>query len=161
MRTTLHPELRSASQAMETMACDCFAPSPRSKAAALQTAGTCASRHLTAQSFSRQAKECCAIGIAHPICMRNRTTYLMALLLASSMAHADTVRCPAKVTSMDMTKGEYSPLPGATFVLQNFSAIMTARGPSSPLCFNRITAIDHGQVFISSESLTHLFGQKI
>lgn len=93
--------------------------------------------------------------------MRSRGFLFLAVLLASSVAHAGTLRCPAKVTSMDMTKGEYSPMPGATFELQNFSALMTARGTSSPLCFNRTTEIHRGQVFISSESLTHLFGQKI
>jgi len=77
------------------------------------------------------------------------------------MAHADALRCPAKVTAMEVAKGDYSPMPGATFELQNFSALMTSRGKSSPLCFNRITEINHGQVFISSASLTHLFEQKI
>ena len=62
---------------------------------------------------------------------------------------------------MDVAKGDYSPIPGATFELQNFSALMRARGNSSPLCFNRTTEINHGQVFVSSESLTHLFAQKV
>ena len=76
-------------------------------------------------------------------------------------AQADTLRCPAKVTSMEVAKGDYSPLPGATFELQNFSALMTSRGNSSPLCFNRMTEISHGQVFVSTASLTKLFDQKI
>ena len=62
---------------------------------------------------------------------------------------------------MEMGKGQYSPMPGAIFELQNFSAQMRARGNTSPLCFNRITEISHGQVFISSASLTHLFENKI
>lgn len=62
---------------------------------------------------------------------------------------------------MEVSKGDYSPLPGATFELQNFSALMTARGNSSPLCFNRMTEISHGQVFVSNTSLTHLFEQKV
>jgi hypothetical protein len=95
------------------------------------------------------------------MCMRLSSACFLVLLLASSFAHADTLRCPAKVTSMDMLKGAYSPMAGATFELQNFAALMTARGNSSPLCFNRMTEISHGQVFISSASLTHLFDQKI
>ena len=93
-------------------------------------------------------------------CMR--VLYLSILILMiTSAAAADTVRCPARVTAMEMGKGQYSPMPGATFDLQNFSAQMVARGKSSPLCFNRTTEIEHGQVFISSASLTHLFEQKI
>jgi hypothetical protein len=85
----------------------------------------------------------------------------LVLVVAGCAAQADTLRCPAKVTSMEMAKGEYSPMPGAVFELQNFSAAMTARGNASPLCFNRMTEIHHGQVFISSASLSHLFEQKI
>lgn len=76
-------------------------------------------------------------------------------------AYAETLRCPASVTLMEMNKGQYSPMQGATFELQNFSAHMVARGKNSPLCFNRMTEIEHGQVFISSASLTHLFERKI
>jgi hypothetical protein len=83
------------------------------------------------------------------------------ILMVTCLAGADTLRCPARVTAMEVSKGGYSPMPGATFELQNFSALMTARGNSSPLCFNRMTEINHGQVFISSESLTHLFAQKV
>ena len=83
------------------------------------------------------------------------------VLMMTCAAQADTLRCPAKVTSMEVAKGDYSPLPGATFELQNFSALMTSRGNSSPLCFNRMTEISHGQVFVSTASLTKLFDQKI
>jgi hypothetical protein len=93
--------------------------------------------------------------------MRRCYTFLIVVMIGWCAAHADTLRCPAKVTAMEMGKGQYSPIPGATFELENFSAQMTARGNSSPLCFNRTTEISHGQVFISSSSLTHLFSQKI
>jgi hypothetical protein len=93
--------------------------------------------------------------------MRRYGLLCLAMMLLAGVASADTLRCPARVTSMEMTKGDYSPIPGATFELQNFSALMTARGNNSPLCFNRMTEISHGQVFISSASLTHLFDQKI
>jgi uncharacterized membrane protein YeaQ/YmgE (transglycosylase-associated protein family) len=85
----------------------------------------------------------------------------LVLIVAGCAAKADTLRCPAKVTTMEMGKGQYSPMPGAVFELQNFSAAMTSRGNTSPLCYNRTTNISHGQVFISSSSLTHLFEQKI
>jgi uncharacterized membrane protein YeaQ/YmgE (transglycosylase-associated protein family) len=93
--------------------------------------------------------------------MRKCIVLSLLLVVVVGVAQADTLRCPAKVTTMEMGKGQYSPLPGAVFVLENFSAVMTARGNTSPLCFNRTTDISHGQVFISSSSLTHLFAQKI
>jgi hypothetical protein len=93
--------------------------------------------------------------------MRNYVWLALLLITLAGAAQADTVRCPAKVTTMEMGKGQYSPMPGAVFELQNFSASMTARGNTSPLCFNRTTNISHGQVFIGSSSLTRLFGQKI
>ena len=60
-----------------------------------------------------------------------------------------------------MERGQYSPLEGATFNLQDFAANMVARGKTSPLCFARTTDVLHGQAFISSESLTKLFAQKV
>jgi hypothetical protein len=93
--------------------------------------------------------------------MRKNVWLGLVLIAFAGAAQADTLRCPAKVTTMEMGKGQYSPMPGAVFVLQNFSAAMTSRGNTSPLCYNRMTNISHGQVFISSSSLTHLFEQKI
>lgn len=60
-----------------------------------------------------------------------------------------------------MEKGQYSPLEGTTFSLQDFAANMVARGKASPLCFARTTDVLHGQVFISAESLARLFAQKV
>jgi hypothetical protein len=39
-------------------------------------------------------------------------------------------------------EGQYSPLQGATFDLQEFAANMVARGKSSPLCFALRTHLD-------------------
>jgi hypothetical protein len=79
----------------------------------------------------------------------------------ASAAQAEQLRCPSPVTKMTMEKGQYSPLEGATFNLQDFAATMVARGKTSPLCFARNTDVLHGQAFISSESLTKLFAQKV
>lgn len=79
----------------------------------------------------------------------------------ASAAEAEQLRCPSPVTKMTMEKGQYSPLEGATFNLQDFAANMVARGKTSPLCFARTTDVLHGQAFISSDSLTKLFAQKV
>ena len=69
--------------------------------------------------------------------------------------------CPATVTHMSVAQGSYSPAGGATFDLKDFSAEMISRSKAKPLCFARKTKITHGEVFVSSESLTKLFTQKI
>jgi hypothetical protein len=62
---------------------------------------------------------------------------------------------------MTVEKGQYSPVEGATFNLQDFAANMVALGKTSPLCFERTAHVLRGRAFISSESLTKLFDQKV
>jgi len=45
-------------------------------------------------------------------------------------------------------------------VLQDFTANQVARGKVSPLCFMRMTDIQHGDVFIDTQSLSHEFETK-
>jgi hypothetical protein len=85
---------------------------------------------------------------------------LPAVLVASGGA-TDPVRCPARVTRMKLERGSYSPQPGAEYDLRGFEAEMVARGKSAPLCFVRTTQIRSGEVFVSNESLTHMFQQKL
>lgn len=59
-----------------------------------------------------------------------------------------------------MSTGDYSPQAGVRFALQDFSANQVARGKVSPLCFMRITDIQHGDVFIDAQSLSHEFETK-
>ena len=87
---------------------------------------------------------------------------LTIIVLACQIAEAaDNVRCPQPVTFLAMDRGEYSSMPGAVFGLQHFAARMVARGKTQPLCSARMTEIQHGNIFISSESITKIFGQKI
>lgn len=82
-------------------------------------------------------------------------------LLLCSFASAAPQKCPAPVTRLTTAKGEYSPQDGVTFGLQDFAARMVAVGKTSPLCYQRVTDIDHGEVFVSSQSLSHEFESKI
>jgi hypothetical protein len=93
--------------------------------------------------------------------MRVLVGLLMLTQLCLLANAADQLRCPARVTHMKMDRGSYSPLPGAVFDLQAFDADMVARGKTAPLCFARTTEVRTGEVFVSSESLTRLFAQKI
>lgn len=85
----------------------------------------------------------------------------MLLSLAAAAYASDTVRCPARVTHMKVERGAYSPQPGAVYGLANFDADMVARGKAEPLCFQRTTEIHMGEVFVSGESLTHMFDKKL
>lgn len=97
--------------------------------------------------------------------MRARFLLVIVALLASYGAGAadksDKSNCPQPVTTLSMDRGEYSSIPGAAIGLQHFAARMVARGKTQPLCSARTTEIEHGEVFISTESLTKIFGQKI
>lgn len=94
--------------------------------------------------------------------MRNSLFALAGIILSCcSLRAAEEVTCPAPVTSMEMQKGEYSPVPGVVFNLQNFVAVMVARGKQLPLCMARTANIQHGQVSMSDASLTKIFAQKL
>jgi hypothetical protein len=83
------------------------------------------------------------------------------LLAYCAAGAADKVNCPQPVTFLSMDRGEYSSMPGAVFGLQHFAARMVARGKTQPLCSARTTEIEHGQIFISTQSITKIFSQKI
>ncbi len=82
-------------------------------------------------------------------------------LTGSIFAASKTAPCPSPRTHMYMEKGSYSPQPGSVFELTDFDADMVARGKTAPLCFTRVTEIKTGTVFVSSDSLTHMFSRKI
>jgi hypothetical protein len=73
---------------------------------------------------------------------------------------AETIKCPAPVTHIAVENGDYSPQAGVRFVLQDFAANQVARGKASPLCFMRMTDIQHGEVFIDTQSLSREFQSK-
>ncbi len=78
-----------------------------------------------------------------------------------SLAFADSIKCPPPPNVMRMEKGEYSNQPGVFFELQSFSAVLQPLGRRAPLCYAKATMIEKGDVFVSNDSLTHLFAQKI
>lgn len=91
----------------------------------------------------------------------HKLVVLAAAILFPLLASAAPVRCPPPRTAMEMEKGTYSPQEGVEFHLQQFSAFMDARSKKAPLCFARMTIINQGQVFITSESLGRMFARKI
>lgn len=84
-----------------------------------------------------------------------------AVILLASVALASSQSCPSPVTHLSMPKGEYSPQAGVVFSLQDFDANMVAVGKKSPLCYQRVTDIRHGEAIVSSQSLTREFDTKM
>lgn len=96
--------------------------------------------------------------------MRLRLRFLLAtvtLFASCGLGAADKVQCPQPVTYLSMDRGEYTSMPGAVLGLQHFAARMVSRGKTQPLCSARTTEVQHGEVFIDTQSLTRIFGQKI
>ena len=83
------------------------------------------------------------------------------LLLTPAFAAQSKRPCPAPVTRLSMEKGDYSPMDGVTFDLAHFDADMVAKGKTSPLCYQRVTDIRHGDVAVSPQSLSHEFESKM
>ena len=69
-------------------------------------------------------------------------------------------KCPT-TSKLEMTKGEYLWQPGVTFTLQNFLANLVPKGNTSPQCFIKSTEIQHARVYVSTQSLTRLFQEKM
>lgn len=85
----------------------------------------------------------------------------MTLFGCCPVGAADKDPCPQPVTYLSMDRGEYSSMPGAVFGLQHFAARMVSRGKTQPLCSARTTQIQHGEIFISTQTIARIFGQKI
>jgi hypothetical protein len=87
---------------------------------------------------------------------------LLVLLLVPALCHAaEPVRCPEGPSHLVIDKGEYTSRPGVVFGLQGFSGYQVPRGKQMPLCLAKITDIQHGRVFVSGQSLTNMFTQKM
>ncbi len=94
----------------------------------------------------------------------NRTSLASALLLAlplSAKPQSPQGTCPPHPSHIRVDSGVYSSGPGVTFQLHHFAAELVARGSRSPSCYEKITVVDHADIFVSNESLTNVFAEKI
>ena len=69
--------------------------------------------------------------------------------------------CPPTPSKLSFGKGEYVSRPGIVFTLENFVAEMVPKGKTSPQCYIKETHIEHGRVYVSAESLTKLFRERV
>lgn len=94
------------------------------------------------------------------IMTRLYSSMLLVLLLAS-LGFAESATCPPFPSRVDIENGAYSSQPGVTFRLRGFVADMVSSGKRSPLCFTRVAVVERGEVFVSNESLSHIFEMKL
>ena len=86
---------------------------------------------------------------------------LAALLLWSGLLTAQANPCPSQVSHIAMETGSYSAQPGVTFDLRHFVASLVPQGNKAPECFAKVTMVSRAEIFISNESLTHVFSEKL
>lgn len=90
-----------------------------------------------------------------------RTLSLLLPLLCSTALHAQTESCSPLSSRINLASGAFSARPGVTFKLHQFSATLVPRGKTSPACFQKLMIVDHADIFVSNESLTSVFAEKI
>ena len=82
-------------------------------------------------------------------------------LLIASALHAQSDPCPSSPSHVSIAKGALSPQPGVTFDLRHFRATLVPRGKRAPSCYLKTTLVEHADIFISNESLTGVFAEKM
>ena len=86
---------------------------------------------------------------------------LAALLLWSEILTAQVNPCPSQVSHIAMESGSYSSQPGVTFDLRHFVASLVPQGNKAPECYAKVTMVSRAEIFVSNESLTHVFSEKL
>lgn len=60
-----------------------------------------------------------------------------------------------------MSSGTFSSQPGVTFALRHFVATLVPRSDKVPDCLQKTTVVSHADIFVSNDSLTHVFAAKL
>ena len=60
-----------------------------------------------------------------------------------------------------MQRGSFSSEPEVTFELRHFDATLVPQGGKAPLCNQKMTVVSHAEIFVSNESLTRVFADKL
>ncbi len=83
------------------------------------------------------------------------------LLLLSPTVLAQGPSCAPPVGHIEFSSSTYSPQPGVTFRLRNFSAALVPQAKTAPLCWQKFTVVSHAEIFIDDQSLTKVFAGKL
>ena len=69
--------------------------------------------------------------------------------------------CPSSPSHISIQQGSYSSQPRVTFELRHFVATLVPLSSKAPLCNQKMTVVSHADIFVSNESLTEVFANKL
>ena len=82
------------------------------------------------------------------------------VLLLAPLLPAQTP-CPSTPSHIVMNSGSFSSQPGVTFTLRHFNASLVPLAKTAPACFQKMTVVSRAEIFVSNETLTHVFAEKL
>lgn len=93
--------------------------------------------------------------------LKGSALYLAFCLITGSMLRGQVVVCPPASSHITVGTGFFGSAPGVTYHLHQFVATIVPMGNKSPTCFQKMTVVSHGEIFISNDSLTKVFTEKL
>ena len=87
-------------------------------------------------------------------------SHFAGFLFASSLL-AQKQACPPTASHISITNGTFSSQPGVSFRLKNFNATLVPIGRTAPTCYEKMTVVSHAEIFVSNESLSNIFSEKL
>ena len=84
-----------------------------------------------------------------------------ALFLLCPRMQASANTCPPPISHIVMQSGDFSSQPGVVFRLRHFSATLVPIGKTAPSCYEKMTVVSRAEIFVSNESLTRVFTEKL
>ena len=93
--------------------------------------------------------------------MTTQSELTFAALLFASPLLAQKQACPAPTSHISIASGTFSSQPGVSFRLKNFDATLVPMGKTAPTCYEKLTVVSHAEIFVSNESLSEIFSEKL
>lgn len=87
--------------------------------------------------------------------------YIALIFVCCSRLCGQVQACPPTSSHITVGAGSYSSRPGVTYHLHQFSATLVPMGTRAPACYQKMTVVSRAEIFISNESLTKVFGEKL
>ncbi len=92
--------------------------------------------------------------------MKLRLASIACLTLLAASVRSQPIPCPA-LSHISIANGTYSPQSGVNFQLHPFVATLVPVSKQVPSCFIKMTVVSRATIFISNETLTRVFAEKL
>ena len=86
---------------------------------------------------------------------------LVLFLCCAAALHGQGAPCSSQVSHIAIEAGSYSSQPGVSFTLRHFVATLVPQGSKAPECYSKVTVVSRAEIFVSNESLTQVFSEKL